>query len=353
MPRYSVAVIGTGADPENPTSAGFAMGYHHARNYEKLPECEVVACADLVRENAEAFAETFDIPDERVFEDYGRLLETVEPDVVSVTVPPAAHADIVVDCARAGVSAIHCEKPMAATWGGAREMVRECDEHDAYLTFNHQRRFKPSWRVANELLENGRIGDLQRVEMWAPNLFDWGTHCFDMLGKYVDEAAPEWVLAGLDYSEENVFFGAHNENQAVVTWKYENGVDGFAQTGSPDGVVPARLRLLGTKGTIEVDPLDEESELRVRAVDDDGWVEPDLPEWDINERVMRDVIGALETGEQSELCAENARNATELIFGAWESVRTRGRVEFPLEIDDNPLEAMIESGELTPVPSDE
>ena len=39
-----------------------------------------------------------------------------------------------------------------------------------------------------------------------------------------------------------------------------------------------------------------------------------------------------------------------MIFGAWESARRRGRVEFPLDIEDNPLEAMVESGELTPEP---
>jgi len=353
MAQYDVAVIGTGADPENPTSSGFAMGYTHARNYGKVDGCEVVACADLVRENAEAFAETFDIADGNVFEDYHELLETVEPDIVSVTVPPAVHADIVIDCARAGASAIHCEKPMADTWGGARRMADAADENGAFLTFNHQRRFNPPWRRAKEILDEGRIGSLTRVETHAPNLFDWGTHCFDMLGAYVDESPPEWVLAGLDYREENVMFGAHNENQAVATWVYENGVTGFAQTGAPNGVVPARLRLLGTEGIIEVDPYEAEPSLRVRSTDDAGWVAPDLPEWDINRRVFESVVDALDTGDPSELRAENALNATALIFGAWESARRRGRVEFPLDIDDNPLEAMVESGELNPEPSED
>jgi predicted dehydrogenase len=352
--QYTAAVIGTGEDPENPSSSGFAMGYTHGYNYENLDDVELVACADIVRENAEAFADEFGLDGDNVFEDYEAMLDAVEPDVVSVTVPPAIHADIVVDCARSGrVGAIHCEKPMADEWGDARRMAQEAWRNDVFLTFNHQRRFKPSWRVAKDLLDEGRIGDLQRVETHAPNLFDWGTHCLDTLGKYVDESAPEWVLAGLDYREENIQFGAHNENQATLTWAYENGVTGFAQTGSPGGVVPARLRLLGSDGIIEVDPYDAEPDLRVRSSDTDGWEAPDLPEWDINGRVFESVVGALDTGEPSELRAQNALNATELIFGAWESVRRRGRVEFPLEIEDNPLVAMVESGALTPASPDD
>jgi hypothetical protein len=40
--------------------------------------------------------------------------------------------------------------------------------------------------------------------------------------------------------------------------------------------------------------------------------------------------------------------ATELIFASWESARRRGRVDLPLEIEDNPLEDMVEAGQLGP-----
>jgi hypothetical protein len=41
--------------------------------------------------------------------------------------------------------------------------------------------------------------------------------------------------------------------------------------------------------------------------------------------------------------------ATEIIFGAYESSRKRGRVDFPLGAGvGNPLKEMVESGELKP-----
>ena len=69
------------------------------------------------------------------------------------------------------------------------------------------------------------------------------------------------------------------------------------------------------------------------------------------ERAIEDVVSSLETGETSELAAEYALDADELIFAAWESVRRRGRVELPLDIQDNPLESMVESGVLAPAPT--
>ena len=59
-------------------------------------------------------------------------------------------------------------------------------------------------------------------------------------------------------------------------------------------------------------------------------------------------VGCLDAGEEPETGAGNALNATEIIFAAYESSRRRGRVDLPLEIEDNPLEAMVESGQLKP-----
>ncbi len=68
------------------------------------------------------------------------------------------------------------------------------------------------------------------------------------------------------------------------------------------------------------------------------------------ERGIADVVDCLATGREPELGAKNALQSTELIFAAWESSRRRGRVDLPLDVDDNPLVEMIESGALKPQP---
>jgi predicted dehydrogenase len=374
---YDVAIIGTGPDPDDPDSDGYAMGYRHASAYDRLDDCRLVACVDVVRPNAEAFAEAWELGDDAVYEDTGRMLEAVRPDIVSVTVPPAAHADVVVECAESQVvEAVHCEKPMAKTWSDARRMARACAEAGVQLTFNHQRRFGGPFRQAKRLLEEGAVGSLERVEVGGPNLYDFGTHLFDLCGYYVDQSPPEWVLSGVDYSEENVQFGAHNENAAVTQWAYENGVVGFASTGNY-GVLDAQIRLVGADGAIAVCPEDGPP-LRYRSGSTNGWTAVDtggdgehgpaesLPRVvarnvasrhpivsddrfrprEYVDRAIEEVVTALSEGRQSELAAENALQSTELIFAAWESARRRERVVLPLDADGNALEEMVESNEL-------
>jgi hypothetical protein len=44
--------------------------------------------------------------------------------------------------------------------------------------------------------------------------------------------------------------------------------------------------------------------------------------------------------------------ADESLFACYESNRQRGRVDLPLTIGDNPLQAIVESGELRPASAD-
>ena len=208
--------------------------------------------------------------------------------------------------------------------------------------------------------------------MGGPNLYDYGTYLFDLCGLFTDQATPEWVLAQIDYRTENVQFGVHNENQALVQWQYDNDVVGLASTGR-DGMVSPELRLVGQYGVIEVGSPDGPA-LRYRT-DGSGWqtVEtgdgihrpksgrirtlsvalaerlPLLPAAQLRkptfiDRPIEDVVRALEEDHEPELGANNALQSTEVIFAVWESARRRSRVTLPLDIEDNPLEAMVEAG---------
>lgn len=381
---YSVAVIGTGANPDDPDTDGFAMAYRHASGYRRLDSCRLVACADIVPENAAQFAERFDVPPEHTYEDYQTMLEAADPDVVSVCTPPATHADIVVDCAESGVvDAIHCEKPMALTWGGAREMAEAADANDVQLTFNHQRRFGGPFRAARRVLERGDLGELRRVELGGENLYDYGSHLFDLAGYYTDQTPAEWILTQIDYRDEDVRFGAHNENQAIAHWRYENGVHGLASTGE-GSLLDCQMRLVGTEGVAEIGR-DDGPPLRMTTADTDGWTAVDTDGDGLHgpvpgravtvaraisrrvpglsadrfgsdeptyvQRAIAEVIESLDQSRTSELDVENALRATELIFAGWESARRRRRIDLPLDVETNPLEEMVDAGQL-PVTGD-
>jgi predicted dehydrogenase len=355
---YTVGFVGTGPDPDDPVwGESAAMAYRHAAGYERLEECRIVGCADVVREHAADFADHFDVPTDRIFEDAVAMVETVEPDIVSVSTPVPTHASIVLDLLATGTpAAIHCEKPMADTWGDARTMAQEAWRQDVQLTFNHQRRMASPWRDAKRVLEAGHIGDLQRIEVTCKEILDNGTHYVDLANMYTDGGVVRWVLGNVDYRLENVKYGTHNENHGLGHWAYDDGVRGVIETG--DGAAPegAPVRLVGTDGRIEVDSSREGAQaLRYRGVGTDGWeTAPQRHQGASDvELAIEHVVQSLDRDVEPELSARRALAATEVLFGIYESSRRRGRVEFPLTVEDNPLEAMVEDGSLHPTPADE
>lgn len=350
MDKLKVGIIGTGSRKKKPGPTGFAMAYRHAEGYRRLPNCEIVACADIVRENAEEFAKAFDVP--RIYLDYREMLEKEELDIVSICTWPHLHAQMVMDCAQAGVRAIHCEKPMADTWGNSKRMAEECERRGVQLTFNHQRRFGKPFRMARELLKAGEIGELVRLEGACGNLYDYGTHYVDMFGFYNDETPAEWVMGQVDYSVERLVFGMPVETHGVFLWRYKNGVFGLMCTGDAAEAVGAHNRLIGTDGVIEVGAADG-TPLRIKRKGSSSWEVIDTEGEGLHgpgyiERAIADVVESLLEGREPELSARKALNATEIIFAAYESARRRAKVNLPLDIEDNPLKSMIESGELTP-----
>lgn len=375
---YRIGFIGTG-DPEGD---GYAMAYRHAEGYRRLDSCHLAACADIVPENARAFAKKYEIPESRIFQDYTEMLESCQIDIVSVCVPPAKHAEIVTTAAEVGeLRGIHCEKPMALTWGGAKRMVATCRLADVQLTVNHQLQLGEPYRAAKRTLDENRVGELERIEFRAETLYDNGTHSFAIANYYADHSPVEWVLGQVDYREEHTLFGAHNENQALSQWQYESGVYGLASTGRDGGFLDPIFRLTGSEGCIEV----YENGTTAYRTDGGSWQEVEtgldgrywpesgrirrglelaagvvsdrlaavLETPNYTERAIEEIITAIETDTKSVLDADYALAADELVFATWESARRRGRVDLPLDIEDNPLEAMIESGALDPAPAED
>src|ERR687883_2026920 len=193
MSKLRIGIIGTGKKKELRDRFGFAMAYDHANAYQALESCEIVACADLVEEHARAFADTYGV--EKTFLDYRAMLAEMKLDVVSICTWPHLHEPMVLATCQAGVRAIHCEKPIADTWGGAKRMAAATEQAGVQLTFNHQRRYGAPFVMAKRLLDDGAIGRLVRLESDCGNIYDSGTHYIDLFSFFNGEQKAKWVLA--------------------------------------------------------------------------------------------------------------------------------------------------------------
>lgn len=346
---FKVGIIGCGS-PGRGQARGHLRGYSYAG-------CEVVALADIVEENAVAFRDEFNLSSAQIFTDYEEMLVKANPDIVSICLWPHLHAPAVLAAAQAGVRAIHCEKPMAPTWGEAKRMARVCEERGVQLTINHQRRFGVPYQKAKELLKAGAIGKLERLEANATNLFDWGTHWFDMMSFYNDDTPVDWVLGQIEWRGSRSVFGAAIEAQGISHVCFSNGVHGLQVTGPEYQAWGARNRLIGTEGAIEVavpgaDGTPDSIPLRLRNGEAAGWQEIETGEGPHDpacyDRTTADLVESLQTGREPLLSARRALIGTELIFATYESCRRRGRVDLPLTEDDSALLELLRENNAMP-----
>ncbi len=346
---FKVAIIGCGKPRNSEEATGFGMSHQHMFGYAKTGKCELVAVADIVRENGEAFVAIHN-PEAKVYEDYVEMMEEETPDIVSVSLWPHLHAQVVCRLAELKPKIIFCEKPMDLHWDASLKMHKACKDNGVTLIINHQRRFNLPLLKAKEMLDGGEIGKLLRVEGAWGNLSDAGTHALDMMFYYNNDTAAQWVMGQIEMRSAKKFFGAIQAGQGVTEFRFENGVRAIFYFGDQHEDFDFLIRLYGEKGMIEI--LNNEPWLRVMKFGGTGeWEAIDTGE-NIHEdvavhRAVAEFIECFENGKQSMLDSDNALRATEIIFATHESSKRRARVDLPLEPGPCAMISMIESGEIS------
>ena len=128
---------------------------------EALPFGDVVAICDVdkhVREQARAsFGSTA-----AIFEDYTDLLARDDIDVVLIAAPDHWHAKMLIDACRAGKD-VYCEKPLTLTIDEGKLVTRVVAETGRVVQVGTWQRSDHNFRLACEMVQAGRIGNLQKV----------------------------------------------------------------------------------------------------------------------------------------------------------------------------------------------
>jgi len=149
MPKKSpsplnVGVIGVGL-----------LGGRHARYVSRHPDARLRAVADPRPQAGRAVASETGAT---CYDDYRAMLRKEDLDLVIVATPDPLHRDPVVAAARAGVSNILTEKPMATTLTDARRMRDAVDRAGAALYILFPNRFSPLDRAARYAIRHGLLG---------------------------------------------------------------------------------------------------------------------------------------------------------------------------------------------------
>jgi predicted dehydrogenase len=101
------------------------------------------------------------------YANYHDLLANKDIDAVVVSTPDHWHSLIGVDAVRAGKD-VYLQKPASLTIAEGRALSDAVQASGRILQIGSQQRSTIQFRYAAELVRNGRIGDLQRVEVGLP-----------------------------------------------------------------------------------------------------------------------------------------------------------------------------------------
>ena len=175
------------------------------------------------------------------------------------------------------------------------------------------------------------------------DLFDWGTHWLDMMLNFTGQTPVEWVLAAFDRQQDHRVFGEAVEDYGILRFRFADGVDAVLRT--EHGMTNTMIRVIGSEGMLEVFA-GGESPLRYISTNTHGWVTPELPPEQQNNlnatgQSITELMSSLDSGKKPRHDADNALQATELIFGGLKSWCDRRRVTLPLGNDDIQLEEIM------------
>lgn len=134
----------------------------HLPALDSHPRARVAAICGRNRENAQKMADAWRIP--QVYTDYKEMIEAADLDAVIISTTNDSHYPITMKAFAHGLHVL-CEKPIAMTYGQAREMadIAEAKQLKTLVPFTY--RFMPTARYLKELLDGGYLGRLYHLNM--------------------------------------------------------------------------------------------------------------------------------------------------------------------------------------------
>lgn len=329
--KYRVGIIGCG---------GIANA--HARGYQGVAQTEIVALADPVQAALDKFSQNYGVPSEHCYRDARAMLDSEVLDIVSVATWHKLHAPMTIAACARSPKAVLCEKPMGVSLGECDEMLIAARRSNVKVVIGHQRRFNSAWTDARNLIAAGAIGEPRQIVcQGGQGLLNDCSHLFDMMRYVLGDPAPQWVMGNVERKTERYERDIQIEDRSAGIVGFEGGCIGMLlqEIGRPNyqgGIV------YGTDGIADV------TEARVRLLNNKATDWEERPSDGTNQHVAQaaELVSWIEGGPEHRGEAKHGRAAVEIIMAIYESTRMHEVVQLPLRTHANPLDLMIENGDL-------
>lgn len=151
--RPGVALIGCGG-----------MGMHDASLAKRFGD--IVAVCDVDAERLNAAADVYKGAER--FSDFRHVCDSPKVDVIINATPDHWHTFINLRAVLSGKD-VYSEKPLTLTIDEGKRLVAAVKETGRILQVGSQQRSDATFRLACELVRNGRLGKIERVRTWLPS----------------------------------------------------------------------------------------------------------------------------------------------------------------------------------------
>ena len=223
-------VLGRGAEtaPSNRITMGIVgwgmMGPGNTRGLLGFDDCQIVAACDLDQGPLQSAVDTvnghYKNQDCKPYHDYRELMARKDIDAVMIAVPDHWHALLATEAAR-NKKDIYGEKPLARTIAEQQAIVAAVQKNRRIWQTGSWQRSEKNFHYGAEIVRNGLIGKIKRVEVGLP-----GGH--SDFKKTKDKMAVTEPPASLDY---NMWIGPSKmepyiEARVHMNWRWNYNTGG-------------------------------------------------------------------------------------------------------------------------------
>jgi predicted dehydrogenase len=242
--------------------AGYVASRHHLPAYKRLKHIEIVAVCDRDYKRASRLAKRFGIP--RVYENHSELLQKEDVDFVDVCTPVFTHMQICSEALDQSVNVL-VEKPLCLTSSDAIALERLRHLRSVSLCVVHNYRFLPPVLRAEELIKNGKLGQIASIVglmrstpllhlpewTWDESrsggiFFEAALHLVDLQVSFCGE---HLRIIGLTCKRDPTY-GFVQEFQALI--EYKSGAIGTLDVNFNSTTASAELDICGTGGGLRL-----------------------------------------------------------------------------------------------------
>jgi predicted dehydrogenase len=183
----------------------------------------------------------------KLYEDYKKLLENPDIEMVVIALPLHLHAPVVIDALKAGKHVL-CEKLMAWNITQCKQMLRcqaemkDKDNKDLLVAIGHQRHYSLLYAQALEVIKSGVLGDVNHIRaLWhrnnaLPRLKDGKEEVDPRTGKVIlrDSWRPDIKKEDREALEHRIQQLGYDSMEQLVRWRLylETGGGLMAELGS-------------------------------------------------------------------------------------------------------------------------